>query len=260
MCNKSKSQTQSIIAEKQLEASALPTSITEKAEPSIILSYLWPVHPICIALIAPFLPSSLYLNRGYTVWYHHFTVLYLLTNIEALRTFIIIQGSGICLGWWAAFANDFLRNGRFAHILYMNMPPSIKATMFDPAKNQVFYTDESMKWMAISHVLDTLLHPGIVVMLLKVHFASTPATDGKSNFMKRWAEIITWQNIVASFCVSRVWSIVHTYHNTGKAELWYFGYDVYHIHSLDSWLPAYIAEGAFLASLIIWKLGFQKSA
>ena len=119
----------------------------------------------------------------------------------------------------------------------------MKTAMVDQS-GHVFYTCNSLFYMGISHVLDTLLHPGIAYLMYQSHRASGGALE----------EIITWNNIIATFVVSRLWSIIHTYHNTGEIGAWYFGYDVYHVHDLDLWMPAYLAEGTFLIGLIGYKL------
>lgn len=191
------------------------------------------------------MPSWLYLNRGYTVWYHLLTIVYLLTKRESLRRFLILQGTGISLGWYAALVNDLYRHGRFAHILYMNMPAVLKDAMYDPTTDRVFYTSDSMTSMAVSHVLDTVLHPGIVYLLYQAHRSSGGTLD----------DVLSWKTMAATFVVSRVWSLVHTYYHHGAMKGWYFGYEVYHIHDLDSWMPAYVAEAVFLLSLVVYKLG-----
>jgi len=114
---------------------------------------------------------------------------------------------------------------------------------------QVFYTKRSVIWMGISHAFDTLLHPGIVYMLLKSYL-------GAGRYLK---DVISWTMIFATFCVSRSWSMLHTYHNTGKTRGWYFGYEVYHIHDLDSWMPAYVTEGIILLVLVVYKIGCEES-
>ena len=211
------------------------------------LLLLWPLNPIVLIFIAPFLPNRLYLNRGYTVWYHLITLSYLLTNKEPLRRFLIMQGSAISLGWYAAMINDVCLHGRFAHMLYMNMPRFMKTAMVDET-GHVFYTYNSVAYMAVSHVFDTFLHPGIVFLLYKAHCRA----GGK------FRDILSWNVIFATFAMSRLWSFVHTHHNQGEIGAWYFGYDVYHIHTLDCWMPAYITEGACIAAAIIYKVLFLK--
>ena len=197
--------------------------------------------------MAPFLPTWLYLSRGYTVWYHLVTIIYLLTQQEFVRRFLILQGTGISLGWYAALINDYILHGRFGHILYMNMPSMLKSQMVNE-HGHVFYTNASIKVMLFSHVLDTMFHPGIVFFLLRAHRAS-----GKTIL-----QVLSWNVLLATFAVSRLWSMVHTQYHHGKMGGWYFGYDVYHIHDLDSWMPAYIAEGVFLSCLSLYMLLIRK--
>lgn len=204
---------------------------------------LWPLNPIVILSIAPLLPSQIYLNRGFTVWYHLITIIYLLTKKEPLRRFLIMQGTSISLGWYAAIINDFYLHGRFAHMLYMNMPTSMKIAMVDET-GHVFYTYNSIIFMLLAHILDTCLHPGIVFLLYKSH-----CNEG-GNFQ----DVFSWNIIIATFTVSRLWSVVHTHHNHGEIGAWYFGYDVYHLHDLDCWMPAYLMEGLFYAGAITYKM------
>jgi hypothetical protein len=124
----------------------------------------------------------------------------------------------------------------------MNMPLAMKKVMVDP-HGQVLNTTESLAVMFVSHALDTLLHPGIVYLLWRAHSCSCPKK-----------EMVTWPVIISTFLTSRIWSAVHVYHNTREFGWWYFGHDVYHIHDLDSWLPAYLAEGLFHVMLVVYKL------
>ncbi len=204
-------------------------------------SRLWPVHPVFILMVFPFLPTWLYLNRGYTVWYNLIALLYLLTQIEPVRRFLIVQGIGVCAGWYAALVNDFILHGRFAHILYMNMPSVMKAVLLDES-GSVVYTNESKAYMAVSHVLDMILHPGIAYLLYKSHRRAGGAVS----------EIFSWKIIAAAFVVSRFWSVVHIYHQTGKLGGWYFGYGIYSLHDLDCWMIAYVAEGLSFLCMIAY--------
>ena len=77
--------------------------------------------PLVLVLI-PLLPESAYLNRGYTVWFHLASVAYFLTRSAFLRRVLILQGTAICLGWYAAIANDWFVDGIFCHSLYRNSP------------------------------------------------------------------------------------------------------------------------------------------
>ena len=210
------------------------------------LAHVWPLHPLCVIALVPFLPTWLYLNRGYTVWFHHLTIAFLLTNSEFLCRFLILQGTGITLGWYAAICNDLLLHNRFCHILYMNMPAVLKSAIVDEQHGAVMYNITSLAAMCLSHALDTLLHPGLVYLLWRAHSRKTAD-----------AEILTWPVIISTYLVSRLWSVVHVYHNTGQLGFFYYGYDVYHVHDLDSWLPAYVAEGVLFTLVVLYKVAWQ---
>lgn len=225
--------------EGMLQSSALKK--VESPKRKIVL--LWPISPVTLALLFPLLPTSLYLNKGYTTWYHIITIAYLLTQKESIRRFLIVQGFGVSVGWYGAMVNELYHHGRFAHILYMNVPPFMKAEMVDAA-GRVFYTQESLIYMLISHVLDILLHPGIAYLMYKGHRKSGRRVDN----------IITWNIVLSAFAVSRLWSAVHTLYNQGILRGWYFGHDVYHFHDLSPYMAAYVAEGIFFAGIAVYKL------
>ena len=216
-----------------LQTNALP-SATRK---------LFPIHPLALVAALPFLPTSMYINRGYTVWFHLVSVAYVLTRQPFLRKFLIIQGTGITLGWYAAIFNDLHLHGRFCHILYMNMPAVMKEIMVE-RDGGIKYSSDALAMMAVSHALDTLLHPGLVYLFWRSHKLSGGTLKS----------IFTWDVIVGTYALSRLWSIVHTFvNNDGVVGLWYCGYDVYHINDLDSWLPAYIAEALFYVGIVLYK-------
>ena len=45
----------------------------------------FPIHPLALVAGLPFLPTSMYINRGYTVWFHLVSVAYVLTRQPFLR-------------------------------------------------------------------------------------------------------------------------------------------------------------------------------
>lgn len=211
------------------------------------LPALWPLHPLlAAAAFVLFLPSSYYLNAGFTVWFHNITVFYLLTDIEFLRRFLIVMGTSINLGWYAAVCSDLYRHGRFCHILYMNMPAPMKSAMVG-GDGHVLYTPASLSMKIASHVLDTALHPGVVYALWRAHGRSRPSSRRTGAGVR---DVITWPTVACAYAMSRLWSVVQTGYNGGGVGMFYFGYDVYHIHDLDSWLPAYLAEGLFFSVLV----------
>ena len=83
---------------------------------------IWPLPTPLVLAMLPFLPQSLYLNRGYTVWFHLTSFVYFFTRSSFIRKVLILQGLGICLGWYAAIAHDWYVEGTFCNPLYRNMP------------------------------------------------------------------------------------------------------------------------------------------
>lgn len=229
-----------------------------KQQQSRLFDYIWPVPPLVLVALFPLLPTSFYLNRGYTVWFHCITVMFVLTRSEFLGRFLVLQGTSITLGWYAAICNDFWCHGRFWHILYMNMPAAMTNAMTvvqEGGTTVVHFTALSMSVMLLSHALDTFAHPGLTYLLWKRHSEA----HGSSDVTTRTAtsalqSILTWPVIISTYLTSRLWSVVHVYYNTGKFGLFYFGHDVYMIHDLDSWLPAYLAEGLLYVAIVIYKI------
>jgi hypothetical protein len=132
----------------------------------------------------------------------------------------------------------------------MNMPLAMKNYMVDDyGKVLDTNTTQSLATMCLSHAVDTLLHPGIVYFLWKAHTASRVVPFPKRNN----GNILTWPVIFSTLLTSRLWSVVHVYHNTGQFGLFYVGHDIYHVHDLDAWLPAYVAEGLFYLLLVLYK-------
>lgn len=197
------------------------------------------IHPLLVAAALPCLRSSVYLNRGYTVWFHLCTAFYLLTDVEFLRRALVVMGSSITMGWYAAIGNDWLRHGRFCHLLYMNMPPLLRSRMVD-ASGRVADAPGSLPVKVLSHVLDLLLHPGLVWILWRAHRCQTSPRD-----------VVTWATVAGTYALSRLWSVVHRTHNGHGIGIFYAGYEVYDLHDLDSWPVAYAAEGIFYGLLVV---------
>lgn len=205
---------------------------------------VWPIHPAVVVAIIPLLPTWMWLNRGYTIWFHLVAVAFLLTRSMFLRSFLIFQGFSITLGWYAAILHDLASNSRFFHILYMNTPESMRRSIFSDCGEHLVFSAESLFYIFVSHAADTIGHPGLTYLLWHYH---------------RWGggtveDVLTWRVIISHYLFSRLWSIVHTYYNSGTFGLFYFGHDVYNIHDLDGWYPAYIVEGLIHSSVIVWKL------
>jgi hypothetical protein len=222
---------------------------------------MWPLSPLtAFVLLMAAVPSHFYINRGFTQWFHWAGVYYALTQWEFLERFQILSGCSVCLGWYASLIYEFVIHGRFCHPLYKNMPSSLmKYYLVDvltnndndhptyhtqPTQELDFESKEALIALLMAHVLDFLAHP-----LLTYYFWRKYATRGGT-----LQKVFTWPVIVMAYLYSRLWSLTHTKYNTGEFGLWYFGYDVYVMDSLDSWYPAYITESCVYACVVAWKL------
>ena len=215
---------------------------------SSLLSYVWPISPLAIACLLPLLPSALYVNAGYTKWFHLVSFCYLMTQNAWLSKFLAVMGTTVTLGWWASMAVDFFKHGRFGHILHWNMPSFLTDVMLDPLDGQVQYnTAEQWTAVLLSHALDTLGHPVLALYFWKLNQFDL-------------SKILSWSVIVGTYCLSRTWSLFHNLYNDGKFGLLYIGYDVYTIndHNDDRlegmWMPAYIMEGMCYVLMIAFKV------
>jgi hypothetical protein len=220
------------------QPSERPTSAPSSKSPR-----LWPLPPLLLVAFLPFLPTLLWLNRGYTIWYHYIIIAYFLTQSPFLRKFAILQGTGVTLGWYAVVAMDYYSHGRFFHTLYHNTPAAMQVHMLDEGGNLI-HTYSSWAVMALSHLGDTIAHPLPVLLLWRMHCRAGGSLR----------DSLTWPVIGSTYLLSRVWSLTHTYYNFGELGLFYFGYDVYNIQDLDGWMSAYVAEGALYASAVMYKL------
>lgn len=218
------------------------------------ISWLWPLPTTVVMALIPLLPQSFYLNRGYTVWFHLMSVAYLLTRSPFVRKVLILQGTGICLGWYSAIANDWFVEETFCHTLYRNMPGSMLSYMVQelPGNGEGSYiilnTYSSWAMKALSHVLDTMGHPGLAYLFWRLHRQSGGTLR----------DVLTWPVIAFAWNFSRVWSLVHSYYNTGVPSFWYFGHDVYLLNNLNSYLIAYVGEGVCFGVAISFRLYWDR--
>jgi hypothetical protein len=213
----------------------------------------WPLHPLAVLALFPLLPTECYLNRGYTQWFHWTAVAYLLTRSTFLRRFLVVQGTGITLGWYSAIANDWYWNGKFCHVLYHNMPSTMTNVMVDSTSqtNSLLLDSwQSLLVMGLSHLLDTLGHP-----LLTLYFYRLHCNAGGS-----LRDLFSWNIVVSTYMLSRLWSLTHTLYNYGTpgGGLFYVGYDVYIMEDLNSWMAAYVAEGVFYATIVLYKILWEE--
>ncbi len=211
-----------------------------------------PLPPLFVMALIPLLPRSCYLNRGYTKWFHLMSVGYFLTRSPFLRRILIVQGVAVCLGWYAAIVGEWLVEGAFCHTLYRNMPPWMRPHMLrelpgdddDDGGYVILYTCSSCAMKALSHVLDLVGHPGLACLFYRSHLAHGGTLR----------DVLSWPVIAAAWHISRAWSAMHTYHNTGTMGLWYFGHDVYRLNNLNAYLIAYVVEGACFGMAIVCRL------
>ena len=215
---------------------------------------IWPLPTfVALGILSYAIPSTQYLNRGFTVWFHLVALLQFLTQSRFLVKFQALIGCSICLGWYASLVYDYMQYGKLFHILYRNMPSLLTEKMIiivNGDNNGTILDYESwtsINTMFLSHVLDTLGHP-----LLTFHFwRQHQKADGGT-----LASLLSWDVILSTWIFSRCWSFTHTYYNFQTPRPYYFGYDVYVIDegTLDLWFPAYVAESLFYTSITVWKL------
>jgi hypothetical protein len=204
----------------------------------------WPLPPLVVLAMLPLLPTSFYLNRGYTIWFHLLSFAYFLTRSTFLRKVLILQGMGICAGWYSVIPFDYFVDGTFCHVLYRNMPdimlphmvhePNCDGDVDENCDYVIFDTFASTLMKGLSHVLDILAHPGLLCLFYQLHRSAGGTLR----------EVFDWPVIVVAWHLSRMWSVVHSHHNDGTLAFWYYGYDVYKLANLNSYLVSYIAEGA----------------
>lgn len=276
----------------QVPATGTSTTTTTEAMPTKtswrpLLSRFWtfpfPLWTVVFVYIFV-LPSSCFLNRGYTQWFHWTWLAFLLSRSEFLARCLALQGTSVTLGWYAALHNDYRLHGRFAHILLWNMPTIMKLHMLEaPIETGIPKTTALAILLRIgAHTLDTLGHPILALYFWRREWKRLALkqadginkVNGESGIGYKpnarttpasvtWADvcssILTWDVIFATYLLSRWWSILHVYINHQRQfGLFYFGYDVYTISDLDSWSSAYIAEGILYGIIVLWKLCFQR--
>lgn len=212
---------------------------------------LWPLPTsVAFIILSVLLPTESYINRGFTKWFHLVSLLYLLTQSKFLAKFQTLSGTGICLGWYATLLYDYFVYGKFFHVLYRNMPAVLTDVMVQTVPDDEFYykidfeTPKSLGMIVLSHILDTLGHPLLTWYFWRRH---------KHQFGGNFDNLVTWKVILATWLFSRSWSLTHSYYNSGTFRMFYMGYDVYRIDSLDLWYPAYIVESILYLSIILWK-------
>ena len=237
---------------------------------STIIDKILPLHPsIVIVIMALFLPYSCFLNRGFTIWFHWISILHLVTQFQSkfIEKFLILSGTSISLGWYSTLLWECIYHGRYFDALYNNVD-----VLYDYIPSSVM-SSHPLTPIIIIHIFDLLGHPLLTYYFWRRYnnnnsnstvytgITTTPPSDNgdkNSNTNNDKSihiidEICTWPVLISAYIFSRVWSIVHTYHNFGYFGLFYIGFDVYIIDSLDMWYPAYTTETILYSSLILRK-------
>jgi len=204
--------------------------------------------PVALSLLA-LLPTSAWLNRGFTVWFHILSAVYYLTRSPFLRSCLILQGADICLGWYAALAKEWFVDGKAFDSLYRNMPEAlmdkiIETRSIDGSEYVVLQSVEAWSARLLSHCLDLLGHPILLCVIAGVHRRRGGTLE----------DVCTWPVIVATWYLSRTWSAVHSFHNNGAAAGWYFGQRVYRLNDQRSYLVAYVAEAICFVTAITYRM------
>lgn len=203
-----------------------PKNGAPKQEISMI-GKVWPLHPaVALAILATF-PSYCFVRRGFTQWFHWASFIYLLSQSKFLQKFQVLAGISICLGWYSALAWDYLKYGRAFVALYKNMPSFMTSTMLEKSTGQLNYDSaSSLLTMMAAHLLDILGH-----ILLTYYFWRKHRQDGGT-----FRSVCTWPAIILSYLFSRCYSMTQVYCNTGEFGLFYVGFDVYVMDTLDPWV------------------------
>ena len=228
-----------------------------------VYNWIWPL-PVPVAILLLYLlPTSFYLNRGYTVWFHLLSVVYLLTQSIFIRKVLILQGIGICLGWYTAIATDWFVDNTFCHTLYRNMPDSMMFYMLKEDESESSYiilnTYTAMAMKILSHILDTLGHPGLAYLFYRLH-CNEFRTNNDDNSRSVWRDILSWEVITSAWYLSRLWSMVHSYYNSiREVKVWYYGHDIYKLNNLNAYFIAYVVEGLCFVVAILYRLHWDRN-
>lgn len=177
-----------------------------------------PLHPLFVLAMIPLCPSWFFLNRGFTQWFHWGCIFFMLTGQQDFwRRFVVVNGGSVCAGWYAAVVHDYLYYSRFCHLLYNNMPQNMRTLMLTNTKlaSGGINTDTaSLACIALTHMIDILAHPLITYAIWKMH-------TSRGGTLR---SLVTWDIIVATYAFSRLYSMVHLWHNEGAVtSLFYYG-------------------------------------
>mmetsp|Transcript_21803 Transcript_21803/g.60613 ORF Transcript_21803/g.60613 Transcript_21803/m.60613 type:complete len:355 (+) Transcript_21803:13-1077(+) len=212
-----------------------------------LLRHVWPMPPAVLVVLFPLMHRCLLVNAGYTKWFHAISFCYLLTQNVWLSKFLAVMGTTVTFGWWASMSYDLYTHGRFAHILFWNMPEIMTQHMLNDENQVVYDTPQSVSMIALSHLLDTLGHPVLALYYWSLH-------------RFQLSKVLSWSVLIGTYALSRYWSCFHQYYNDGVVHPFYIGRDVYQIHDDNDdhlfglWAPAYLAEGTCYVLFTLFKV------
>lgn len=184
----------------------------------------WPVSPWLLVCFLPLMPTEMFLNRGYTLWFNWGVLAFFLTRNEKLCQFLAIQGTSVCLGWYSSVAMERILQGTFFHLLYNNSPQVLREMLMD--NDVMIFTWKALSLRVLVHLFDLIAHPLLTLWCWR----------------KLGSREFAVSSIVASYGCSRVWSLLHSFYNQGYFSFHYVGHDIYNVNDLRLWYPAYIAE------------------
>lgn len=207
-----------------------------------------PLHPLFIVAMIPLCPSWFFLNRGFTQWFHWGIIFYYMTGKKDWwLKFLIVQGGGVCAGWYSAVVFEYFNYGRLCHLLYNNMPQELREVYLTDGKlaSGGIITDNvpALVGLALTHLIDFLAHPVLTYVMWKIH-------KSRGGTLR---SILLWDILSIGYVYTRFYSCVHWYFNDGVLGLWYIGYDVYNIDNTESYVAAYIGESLFFLALACYK-------
>jgi hypothetical protein len=196
----------------------------------------------------PLLPSSCFINRGYTQWFLWGAIVYKLTHHPLLPPFLAVQGLLINVGWYMTLTLDYVQDGRFLHILIRNMPEILTVPHVVDGPNvtgqeiRVHRTTTSFLGQLLCLGLDLCIHP-----LLCYYFWYTCWNSGLTTHK----DIASWKNIIAAVLFSKIWSILHCWIHYETWGLYYYGSHVYTVpENVDHlWTAAYVGEATAIVLL-----------
>ena len=166
-----------------------------------------------------------------------------------MRRFQVVIGGAVCLGWYMTVVYESLVHGRTCHLLYNNMPGSLKALMLENGSlasgGLITYKMSGLAAMALSHLTDIIAHPFLTYFAWR-------------NFKSRggsFRDLARWEVVACAYVFRVVYSVSHQYYNWGFVESpYYYGHEVYHIDDVGSYTVAYIGEAIWLGSLLLFNL------